>query len=333
MATSWGIITTGRIAHDFVCCLRNMPDKHKIVAVSASNLEKAEAFAHSHNIPKAYGSYEELATDKDVEVAHVGVINPYHLPVGKLLLKAEKHVLMEQPMAMNLKQTKRLIETAKSNNRFLMEGLWSRFFPSYSKLLEELKRNRIGDVYSVHVTFGLNLEKEERIMKKELGGGTILEIGTYILSAVTMIYGGMKPKKIAAVGHLNDDGIDENVSVSLLYDDKKVATIATSALGDLPCELVVYGTKGTLKLPFPFWSATTLVTPKAKHNFPLPEAKDPTLFNYINSAGLQYEAEEVRRCLQEGLLESPRMPHSDSLLLAEITDEIRKQLGVVYRCD
>ncbi|XP_076366843.1 trans-1,2-dihydrobenzene-1,2-diol dehydrogenase-like isoform X2 [Tachypleus tridentatus] len=332
MATKWGIVSAGKISHDFACVLRSLsPLEHKIIAVAARKLEDAQKFAEQHEIPKAFGSYAELATNPDVDVVYVGTVTSHHFPVGRLMLEAGKHVLMEKPMCMNVKETKELIKLAKEKQLFLMEALWSRFLPTYRKLMSELAKQTIGDVYYINSTSGMNSEAVARINKKELGGGVTLDLGIYTLNSVLMVYGSEKPLQIEAVGHLNSDGVDENVAAVLKFSKGRLATISYTSKAQLPCELEVVGTKGTLKLPFPMWCGNILITPDTKYDFLLP----PTVgvCNFINSSGLRYEADCVRECLQKGLLECPKMSHADSELLATLMEEIRKQLGVTYPSD
>lgn len=329
MATRWGIVSAGKISHDFVSAVRSLPEEeHKFVAVAARNLDNAKEFASLHNIPKAYGSYEDLAKDDSVEVVYVGTVNSHHFSIGKMMLEAKKHVLMEKPMTLNLKQTKELINIAKKNNCFLMEAMWSRFLPVYKQLSEELSKKTIGDVLHVSANFGIPASHIERLTKKSLGGGTVLDLGIYTINAACVVYQDEKLQKIAAVGHCNEDGVDLGISASLLYDNGCMATIVTSCLGKLPCDLIVSGTKGQLKIPDNFWCGTKLITPNKTYEFVLPDTAVPC--NFTNSSGLRYEAMEVRECLKKGLLESPTMKHSDSELLASIMDEIRRQVGVVY---
>ncbi|XP_023241947.1 trans-1,2-dihydrobenzene-1,2-diol dehydrogenase-like [Centruroides sculpturatus] len=162
--------------------------------------------------------------------------------------------------------------------------------------MEELKN--IGDVYYIHSCFGIFLENVDRVGKKKLGGGTILDLGIYTVNAISMVYEGLKPKKIAAVGHLNSDGVDENMAASLIYENGKLANISSSAKCNYCCELVISGTKGCIKIPHPMWCPTSIITPTGKYDFPLPDTVTPC--NFTNSSGLRYEAEEVRRCLKEG---------------------------------
>ena len=120
--TRWGIFGASKIAHDFMIALRTLPEnEHKVVAISARSLERASEFADRHSIEKAYGSYEDLARDADVEVVYVSPIHPQHAPLCKLALSHGKHVLCEKPMTMNLKDTKEVFELAKAKGLFIME--------------------------------------------------------------------------------------------------------------------------------------------------------------------------------------------------------------------
>ncbi|XP_055947266.1 trans-1,2-dihydrobenzene-1,2-diol dehydrogenase-like isoform X2 [Argiope bruennichi] len=301
MATKWGVVSAGKICHDFVTAVQSIPEggQHEFVAIAARSLASAKEFASNHNIPKAYGSYEELAKDPDVEVVYIGTVASHHFAVGKLMLENGKHVLMEKPFALNLKQAKMLIEIARRENRFLMEAVWSRFFPAYKLLMELIEKGTIGDVVHVNVKFGLPLLSVQRVMSKAVGGGTILDLGIYTINAVTMIYKGEKPKKIAAVGHLNDDGVDITMNSSLLYSNNRTANIASNALAEFPNDLVITGTKGHIRIPNPFWCPTTVITDENKYEFPLPETINPC--NFTNSSGLRFEAMEVRECLKKDI--------------------------------
>lgn len=170
-------------------------------------MESSQKFADLHKIPKFYDNYESLARDPDVEVVYIGTINPQHYPLGKLMLEHGKHVLIEKPLTMNLKQTKELIKIAREKKLFLMEAIWSRFFPLYQFMMETIRQGTIGDVKYIKSAFGIPIETVDRIAEKELGGGTILDLGIYTINVFAMIYKGLQPLKIAAVGHLNKNGI------------------------------------------------------------------------------------------------------------------------------
>ncbi|XP_043670921.1 trans-1,2-dihydrobenzene-1,2-diol dehydrogenase-like [Vespula pensylvanica] len=328
MATRWGIATAGKISHDFVTALATLPkEEHEIIGVAARNLTRAQAFAALHNIKNAYDNYAALATNKDIEVVYIGTLNPQHFETAKLMLEHGKHVLCEKPLTMNLKQTTRLIQLAKSKNLFLMEAIWSRFFPVYDAIQKEISSGNMGEILQVIVPFGFNLENVERLNTKSLGGGTILDLGVYCLQFVCMVFGNEMPHTIKAAGFLNEEGVDISTSATLLYKGNRTATILTHSLLTLPNEAYIIGTRGTIRVPN-FWCPPKVHLPSGLVHVSLPEVKQE--MNFINSAGLSYQAAAVRTCLQNGMTEHPKMSHNTSILIAKLEDELRKQIGVVY---
>ena len=162
----WGIVTAGNISHDFIIALRILdPKVHEIVAIGARDLKRAQAFADKFNIPKAYGSYLELAQDPDVEVAYIGTIHPFHLELSQLMLDHGKHVLCEKPLTLNEKQATALTSYAKAKGLFLMEALWSRFLPSFQYVRKQVNSGALGEISYVEAELGLEaLQHVERIM-------------------------------------------------------------------------------------------------------------------------------------------------------------------------
>jgi len=164
------------------------------------------------------------------------------------MLENGKNVLVEKPLTLNLKCTQELINLAKKKNLFLMEALWSRFLPSYEFVMETIKNGVIGDIYHVSANFGTPMSEVERMSKKELGGGTILDIGIYAINIVEMVFDGETPTQIKAIGHLNENGVDESVSAAFQFKNGRTATISTHSKVKLPCEAHIVGTKGILKV-------------------------------------------------------------------------------------
>ncbi|XP_012533545.1 trans-1,2-dihydrobenzene-1,2-diol dehydrogenase-like [Monomorium pharaonis] len=323
----WGIVSAGKISHDFVTALRSLPaNEHDIVAVAARQLSRAEAFAKLHEIKLAYDNYEKLATNKDIDIVYVGAIHPAHFEISMMMLKHGKHILCEKPLTMNLKQTTELINYARSKKLFLMEAVWSRCFPVYDVIRKELASGSIGDIHQVIVSFGFQISTLDRMAMKELGGGTILDLGIYCLQFACLVYNEM-PESIKATGFLNENNVDMSMSATLTYKGSRTATIMTSALVNLPNEAYICGTKGIIKVP-QFWCPPKVELPNNTVTMPLPKLKHEV--NFINSAGLSYEAAEARDCILKGLIESPKVTHETSLLLAKLEDELRRQLNVKY---
>lgn len=164
MALKWGIVSTGKISHDFVTAIGTLSQiDHKVVAVAARDLSRAKQFSALHEIPIAYGSYDELANDPNVEVVYVATSSPHHFPVASLMLEHGKHVLCEKPLCMNEKLTTKLVKLAKEKQRFLLEGMWSRFFPSYDYVRDRIRSGALGDIVSVTVNMGFAFEDVGRL--------------------------------------------------------------------------------------------------------------------------------------------------------------------------
>ncbi|XP_051794705.1 trans-1,2-dihydrobenzene-1,2-diol dehydrogenase-like [Acanthochromis polyacanthus] len=332
MATRWAICGAGRISHDFTVALKTLPPgEHQVVAVAARKLEGAQEFAKKHSISRAYGSYEELARDPDIDVVYVGVIHPYHHGACLLFTNAKKNVLCEKPLAMNRREVQEILASAKKNDVFLMEAVWTRFFPASVEIRRLLAQGELGDVKMVRTEFGLPLMHIPRLSQKELGGGTTLDLGIYCLQFISMVYNGEKPESIQATAVCRETGVDETVVVALKYSDNRLAVLTSSLAMTLPNSAIIVGTKGSIQIPDHVWCPTVLDVNGKVTEYPLPEPYLP--INCIKSTGMRYEAEEVRQCLLKGLKESSVMSHSDSMLLAELEDEIRRQVGVVYSQD
>ncbi|KAM4603080.1 dihydrodiol dehydrogenase, tandem duplicate 1 [Polymixia lowei] len=332
MATRWGLCGAGKISHDFSVALKTLPPgDHQIAAVAARSLERARDFAKKHGVPRAYGSYEELADDPEIDVVYVGVLHTEHWRVGLLFLRAGKNVLCEKPFAMNSRQVEDLVAASRKSNVFLMEAIWSRCFPVHAEVRRLLAEDAVGEVKLVKAYFGSPQLHVPRSVQKELGGGALLDIGVYCLQFVLMVFKGERPASIQATGVLLDSGVDESMVVVLKFSRNRMAFCTFSIAVPLPNDATISGTKGTIRVLGPMHCPTKLVVNGKETQYPLPEPCLP--LNFTNSTGLRYEAEEVRQCLLKGLKESPRMPLSESLQLTEIMDEARKQVGVVFNQD
>ncbi|KAH9390746.1 hypothetical protein TYRP_006329 [Tyrophagus putrescentiae] len=284
----WGVAGAGKISTDFVCAVNaDSPDKHKFVAVASRSLETASNFAFARKIPTAYGSYQELAQDTNVQIVYIGNLNPDHFETAKLFLEHGKHVLLEKPLTMNAKQTAAITELAREKNLLLMEALWSRFLPAYVFLAEQLKAKTIGEIYSVEASFGFaNLDAVARVSEKKLGGGTILDLGVYTLNLIQMAFGNEQPEKVAAVGALNSSGVDASVAAALSYSGGRSAVMRTHSVVEMPNTATLIGTKGTIRLEKYFHCAQKVLLNGQEHAFPYP-ANTPEM-NFPDGRGLRF---------------------------------------------
>lgn len=322
MALKWGIMSTGKICNDFVNALNHLPnEEHQIVGVAARKKENAEEFALKHNIPLAYEGYEDLVKDKSIDVVYIGSINTAHYALCKLVLSNGKHLLCEKPLCLNFKDAEELVKMAKKNKLFFMEAVWSRCFPVYDELSKLLASNAIGDVIYLTADFGVPISSVDRVKNKELGGGTIFDLGVYVLQLAILVFG-RNVSSISAVGHLNDNGVDESINYVLKYHDGKTASLCTHSKIKMDNSAVIYGSNGHIKIKDPFWCPTVISVNEEEKLFPLPAVDKKLCFT--NSEGLVYEAIEVQNCIKKGLLESPKMTHEDTLTIAKWQEEICK---------
>ncbi|XP_074662148.1 trans-1,2-dihydrobenzene-1,2-diol dehydrogenase-like [Tubulanus polymorphus] len=333
-ALRWGIAGAGGISRSFVVALRTLPkSEHQLVAVGARDVGRARQFCDDNMIAtaKAHGSYAELARDDCIDVVYVGVVTGMHHDVVNLLLKAGKHVVCEKPLGVNAQQVSSMIECARKYKRFLMEGVWSLFFPAMVRLREELERETVGEPTIVTGHFGMKLDSSVNMYGPD--GGSLIHLGMYLVAFARYIFR-EKSHSVAAVAEPYPSGVDACTAFSIKYPRGKMATFICSS--QITCDdngVTVYGTKGKLEIPNSIQSPTRLNTPERKHDFTsdLPHADVQT--NHKNATGFTYQIKHVKECLEKGLLESPIISHEDSLEIVKTLDEIRKQANITYDCD
>jgi predicted dehydrogenase len=317
----WGILATGRIAADFTEDLALLPDA-EVVAVGSRTPEAAGAFARTHSIPKAHGSWQALAEDPDVDVVYVATPHSAHHSAAKLCLEAGKAVLCEKPFTLDLPTSKDLIDTARTRGLFLMEAMWTRTNPAIRKIMELIGDGAIGKPTHVRADFGVPgpFPVGHRMRAPELGGGALLDLGVYPITIAHLVLG--MPDSIQAWAALHPEGTDENTGLLLGYGSGAVATLQCGMAGETGQRASITGTDGRIEIARLFYRPEefAVVRPGKSEKYSMP----------VRGNGMGYEAEEVMRCLRAGLTESPLMPHSVTLEVMSIVDTAREQIGVRY---
>ncbi|XP_044303655.1 trans-1,2-dihydrobenzene-1,2-diol dehydrogenase-like [Varanus komodoensis] len=332
MALRWGICSAGKISHDFLVALKTLPlADHKVVAIASRDVKRAQEYAKKHGICRAYGSYEELAHDPDVDVVYVGVIHTQHCALTLMFLRAKKNVLCEKPLAMNAAEVRCMIQAARENDVFLMEGFWTRFFPVSEQIRTVLQQKSLGDLKVLKAQLGFKMDDIPRIVDKKMGGGVILDLACYCIQFASMVFGAEKPQSIVASALLHHTGVDETTTIILNYSGNRQAVLNCTMMINLPGEALIGGTEGIIKIPDHMNSPTVMFLKGNQWEWPLPPSPEPLFF--AHDIGLRYEAEHIRHCLSKGLKESPIMPLCESEMIVTIMDEARKQVGVIYEQD
>jgi predicted dehydrogenase len=238
-------------------------------------------------------------------------------------------VLCEKAFAMNSRQAREMVETAKAKNVFLMEALWTKFLPHYQLVMGMLRKGDLGDIRSLLVNFGFRPTEPiaDRIYNPQLGGGTMLDIGIYNVFIALSVLG--KPDGIEAVMTPAHTGVDEQCAITFTYKNGAMAQLFSSFSSNLATEADINGTAGRIRLATRFYEPSTTVEfypGRVDSRQDLPFHREP-------GWGYQFEIRHVQQCLEKGLTESPVMSHADTLLLMETLDAIRKKAGIRYRED
>ena len=324
----WGILGSGRIARKFASDLKYVKDSD-LIAIGSRSIEAADAFAAEFPVKYKHDSYDALVRNKEVDVIYVATPHNLHYENTLLCINNDKAVLCEKPFAMNSSQAKAMINLAKEKKVFLMEALWTRFMPHYNKTMEMVRSGDIGTIKSVLVNFGFRPAPPvpQRLFDPALGGGTIMDIGIYNVFIALSFLG--RPDSIEASMTPASTGVDEQCSVLFKYKNGALAQLFSSFASDLATEADIAGNTGRIKLTTRFYEPSSTI-----EFYPgRVDSRKVIAVNKEPGFGYQYEARHVVECLQKGLTESPLMTYTDTMLLIETLDSIRKIAGIRYSED
>ncbi len=321
----WGIMGPGTIAHKFANDLKLLPNA-QLYAIGSRSLERAGKFASRYDAEKAYGSYEELAKDPEVDIVYIATHHVYHYPNTLLCLNNGKAVLCEKPLAINQKQCSVMLETARKNKLFFMEALWTRFIPSFHKCKELVENGSIGGIKLIvsDFCFKAKFDKDGRLFNPMLGGGSLLDIGLYPVFLALELAG--VPLDIEAFASIGETRVDEICSIQFKHTNGIISVLFGSLVSNGRTESIIHGTKGLIRINSQ-WHTPSSVDLIRGDEKPLHYSFDEPGFGY------QYEAEEVMKCIDNGVLESSLFGWQKSLDLISTLDKIREKAGIYYPSD
>jgi predicted dehydrogenase len=314
----WGILGAGSIATKFATDLKNLDDA-RLLAVGSRSADRAAQFAAKWGVEHSYGSYAQMLADPEVDAVYVATPHPFHKPHTLLCLEAGKAVLCEKPMAVNAGEVRAMVEAARARKLFLMEAMWSRFNPVMVQARRWLDEGLIGEPRMLTADFGFSarVNPEARLFNPALAGGALLDVGVYVVSLASWIFGGV-PMQILAAAEIGATGVDEQTGMLLKYAGGPLALLACAIRTQTPQMARIDGTEGAIEVPA-FWHPTVahLIRPE-----------DP--LEVRGTFGYHFEAAEVMECLRQGKTESDVMPLDESIAIAETMDQVRAQIGVRY---
>lgn len=319
----WGIIGTGTISSKFAAALNSL-DNTELVAAASRDLNRAKEFANRFRIKKAYGSYEELVMDPEIDVIYIGTPHTEHKNNSELCITHGKAVLCEKSFTINQKETQYLISLAKEHNVFLMEAMWTKFLPTTKVVKKWIQEKLIGEIKYMNMSFGLQAEYDvnSRLYNPKLAGGALLDVGIYpITYAIHMM--DRLPDQVTGSAYIGKSNVDEMNVIAFRYKEGTMADLSSAISAYTGRDAVIIGDKGKIVVPN-FFCAESAKLYDASGNltetFSLPFTKN----------GYEYEAEEVNQCLREGKKESEVNPLRDTLDIMKLMDGLRAEWGLTY---
>ena len=318
----WGVLGTGWIAERFIGSLQRHT-RQQVHASGSRDAGRARAFAAAWGAPRAYGSYEELVADPEVDVVYVATPHPAHHECALLAIEAGRHALVEKPLALNAAQAQDIADAAARRGVFCMEALWTLLLPRFDVVRQVLEAGVLGDVHTVHADIGEAFPSGHRILRADLAGGPLLDLGTYPVALATWVLGA--PASVQAAGQPHPAGVNGQAAAILADAGGNQALIHATLFSTTPTEATIAGTEATLTLPGPFYQPGDVVLRSADGRHTLTWTEEA-----VGHDALHFEAADVARSIAAGRLESPLRPLADSVTTMRVIDEIRRQIGIGF---
>lgn len=321
-AIRWGIIGPGRIASKVVGDFKHVPNAIPL-AVASRSAERALDFASRHGLPRAYGSYEQLIDDAEIDVLYIATPNSQHHAVALAAIEAGKAILVEKSFTATTAGAQEVIDAARAKGVFAMEAMWTRFQPAIVTARRLIMEGAIGEVRQIQADLGVDrpYDPQDRLYNPDLGGGAMLDLGVYVVSFAQYFLG--VPDRVEVVGSLAPTGVDAEAALLLGYDDGRAATLLISLRNPTPGGARIHGTKGWIDVPPRFHHPHRILLQRTG-------ADAEIIIRPPSGGGYSHELIEVTSCLLAGRTESAIMPLDDTLAVQRILNQACESLGVAH---
>ncbi len=294
----------------------------KLQAIGSRSLSKAQQFIKENDLLcTAYGSYDELVADPKIDLIYIATPHNFHKAHTLLALNHGKHVLVEKPFTVNSKEAEELFNKAKEKKLLVTEAIWTRYQPMRRIIEDELKSGIIGTPMHITANLGYNLASKERIVKPELAGGALLDLGVYVINFATMFMG--HPENVEASCVKNALGIDMQDSISLTFAGGRMASLQATALAVTDRRGVIAGSNG-------FIEVDNVNNPERLRVYNTKYELVKTIERPTQHTGFEYELLETCDAIRKGHTECASMPHAETLYIMSLMDSIRAQFGIKY---
>ena len=320
----FSILGPGGIAHSLAAAVEKL-EGVEAYAVASRDYRRAKDFADKWGYQKAYGSYEEMIKDPEVELVYIATPHSHHYKYAKMCLENGKPVLVEKAFTVNAKQAEELLLLAKEKNLLVAEAIWSRYMPSRKMIDDIIASGEIGEIYSMTSSFGFPLTHVDRLVNPNLAGGALLDLSVYTITSALMTFHS-RVKEIQASAVMSSEGIDLMNSITLVFEDDKMALLHGNMTAMTSCSSVVYGTEGYLEIKMINNCEEVCVYDTDRRllkSYPVPEQ--------IN--GYEYEVLACKKAIEDGKIECAEMPHEETIRVMKILDRVREIWGLRYPCE
>lgn len=327
--TNVAILGAGSIAKAMAATLRGMEKAGEDVcayAVASRSQEKAEEFAKAEGFRKAYGSYEAMLQDPEVDLVYVATPHALHAEQMIACIEAGKAVLCEKAFTGNAKQAREVLALAEEKKVLVTEAIWTRYQPARDMINQLLAEGVIGEPRTMSANLCYYMVNKERILRPDLAGGALLDVGVYALNFAAMTFG-TEVKKMESSVDMFETGVDRTENMTLFYQDGKVAFLQSSAAANTNRQAWIYGTDGAI-------SVDNINNPQVISLYKDPRVQPVKVMKVPQQiTGYEYQVRSCMKALAEGRIECPEMPHQETILMMEWMDSLRADWGLVYPFD
>ena len=315
----WGLLGAGSIAPAFADAVRRSAGG-QLVAVASREPGRARALADAHGGARVYGSYHDLYVDRDVDAIYISTTHPFHTEQALAAVAAGKHVMVEKPLALTVADTESVFDAARERRVLAMEAMWTRCLPVVREIVDRVRRGEIGRVRSFAAAFTVPFRYDEshRLFDLANGGGALLDLGVYPVTLAHLLAG--HPTDLQVLGSTCPTGADDLVSLQWMTQDGAVVQVLCDSRSHGGSRTVIRGTEGWIEVHGPVNDPESFTIHRG-HSSEWVEAPREHFL---------HEVEEFHRCLRLGLLESPVVPHADTVAIMTIMESARRELGVIY---
>ena len=319
-----GILGAGHIAQKMATTLMGMKEA-ELYAVAARELSRAEQFANEFHAQKAYGNYEALADDPDIDLIYIATPHSHHFGPARMCLLKGKPVLCEKAFTANAREAEELIRIAQEKQVFLAEAIWTRYMP-FSRTIRELTESGIiGKPMMLTASLGYPIAHKERIVRLELCGGALYDLGVYPINFALMTFGN-DLEKITSTCMKNEAGVDMQNSITFTYRDGRMAVMQTTAFCASDRQGIISGDKGYLVID-------NINNPQQAVVYNPDHQETGRYTCPPQITGFEYQVLEAAEAIRQGAIEPASMPHAETLRVMRMLDSLRQEWGIRFPMD